>query len=312
MKDDPREVDWAPKKIEELNDRLHRLERQTQFETSEDNDRIKALEAAVRELQSAVASMRTQQDFMIGEGHGEPFEVWCRRKINGLAHGFEVHTRLIEQSQERVDGMTPYVELESRVSALEGHPRRDPYDSMKGGVSDADEFMKAETSFPPGVAVAGMEHYMVSPVVETAEQIEERRRVLVESMKDRRITFDPEPVNTEAGPPAGWVQAQDGSWLPPFRLVLDEAAARVRRYMGNLDLDPEFTTGVVRAIQGEFEPDGVEHPPIPGPKSTFLDRRDVNEREAAKIVATKCPGFGQCYASDRLHWHDQYGVVHIN
>lgn len=313
MKDDPRDFDWAPNQIEELKDRVKRLERQTEFEASEDNDRIKAMEAAVRELQSAVASMRSQQDFMIGEGHGEPFEVWCRRKINGLAHAFTETDRMIGYMGQRLDrienqGSKTVTELESRVSALEGHPRRDPYDSMKGGVSDADEFMASPV------------------VVETSEQIEERRRVLVESMKDRRVTFDPaperkligpphahldapcteacyEPVNTESGPPAGWVQAEDGAWSSPATVVLNQAEARVRDYLGNLDLDPDFTAGVVRAVRGVVADGDL-------PKSTFLDRRDVDEREAAKVVGTKCPGSPQCWAVARLHWHDRHGVVH--
>lgn len=343
MKDDPRDFNWAPNQIEELKDRVKRLEGQTEFESSEDNDRIKALFAAVHELQSVVASMRTQQDLMISKGHGEPFEVWCRRKINSLAHGFEVHARLIEKSEERLDdlddrvsGMTPYIELETRVSTLEGYPRRitpglprmsepddgpsfrdDPYDSMK-----------VDATLPKGTAVAGIDNYMVSPVVETSDQIAERRRVLVEAMKDGRITFGGQPVRPgrkyerdlndepdldavnrliEAGPfKAGDVIP---SWITTARamneirialersdteFVLNQAEARVRHYLTTNA--PWTIEGVVRAVHARPEPDF--------------------QPEEAKVVGTVCPakhyGPVACWAVDRLHWHDKYGVVHVD
>lgn len=343
MKDDPREVDWAP-------------------------NQIKALFAAVHELQSTVASIRSQQDFMIGEGHGEPFEVWCRRKINGLGRAVEVHTRLIEKSQERLDGlddrvsgMTPYVELESRVSALEGYPRRitpglrrmsepddgpsfqdditgiDPHDgpdtyptirtqcpgvphrghtkpgtqcpiekeakrlglrddvSMSRGVEDDDpgcldhgkgcggwpghnpvtQDHVCSTGCTPG-------HGPVQPKVqETSEQIAERRRVLVDSMKDRRVTFDPEH-----------------SVLPDWAAHLVEV--RVRHYLESNA--PWSIDGVVRALRGEL---------------TFLDRRDVNEK-MGPVKTSECPantnrgqGPHSCWAWGRQHYHDKVGVVHV-
>jgi hypothetical protein len=300
VEDDPREVDWAPKRIrgltrhfEVLEGRVHRLEGQTQFEATEDYDRIKGMEAAVRELQSAVASMRTQQDFMIGEGHGEPFEVWCRRKINGLTHGFEVHTRLIEKTEERLDGL-------DNADARKGNGiggLSDQVNSLTETTNRLQELfsrvsaLENDSSLPNGTAVSGMDNYMVSPVADDgpkstwldrrdANEVEERRRVLVEAMKDRRITFTP-----------GFSD----------ETPLIQAEARVRDYMGN-HFSTATVEGVVAALRG-----GVVRP-----EDNDSDAR-LPRNGYARVVATKCPGFGQCYAADQgMHWHDQYGVVHTD
>lgn len=340
MEDDPREVDWAPRQI-------------------------RALRTAVNELQSAVASMRSHQDFMSGGIHGEPFEVWSRRQIGKFGINLrDVIERLdgldnanarkgdgISGLSDQVNSLTETTnrlqELFTRVSALEGYPRRitpglprmsepddgpsfrdNPYDSMKGGVSDADEFM-----VPPEVktqATVCDEHkaqYFYSgydagkrdaSIGETSEQIAERRRVLVESMRNRRITFDPEPVNTESAPPAGWVRQEDGCWSSPVTVVLNQVEARVRDYMGRQA--PWTTEGVVRAVQGEFEPDGVEHPPIPGAETTCSEKGHDHSTSSClgPVKTSECPantnrgsGAYSCWAWGRQHYHDKVGVVHI-
>jgi hypothetical protein len=284
MEDDPREVNWAP-------------------------NQIKALRTAVNELQSAVASIRSQQGFMLGEGHGEPFEVWCRRQLSKMAIGLR---DLSDQGNSDRDRLNQVI---GQVSALESPVFTGP---------TAARLFTDNASMPTGTAVAGMENYMVdvefsaepskrkligpayahhdAPCTEACyekehisegddgprstdsalpsfEDIENRRRTLVEAMKEKRVTFRPGLAD---------------------ETPLIQAEVRVRDYMGN-HFSTATVEGVVAALRG-----GVVRP-----EDNYSDAPLPRKVKTVECPADSNRGPDSCWAWGRIHYHDKVGVVHL-
>lgn len=110
MKDDPREIDWAPKKIRKLEADVLEAAKAIDTVSEELAGTDKAVDLVndrVSRLEDHLKTVRYRDWMAMGA------------QLEKLEAKAEVHTQLLETAQERLDSMTPYVELAGRVKALE-------------------------------------------------------------------------------------------------------------------------------------------------------------------------------------------------
>jgi hypothetical protein len=156
MKDDPREVGWAEKKIRSLEYRLtHGEDDMTEPLEVWTDRQLSKLAAGVTEASGAI-------DVVSEELAGTDKAVnHLNERISKLAHELrEMQYRVegLDKAPRKSDSITVLeriTALEERVSALEGYPRRDSF----GGVVAE---LPKEMSFEPPIAPARTENIRVT------------------------------------------------------------------------------------------------------------------------------------------------------